>query len=233
MNKFTDIYGYCIIPKGTVLYRGHSDNSFKDCMFFATTFSGASIWNDNIQIWKTTTEIEVLFAVEYVDSNTIGISALPAIFNNIYPLESNPNFSDLDIKHWDIERRDKFVNKLFNEYQISGWFTSVENNTFNEVCLFDKQTNSMRIKLHQITNRNDNSYYKDSLQKIKFFLPKEFYERTLKELNKHSTFPLDREETYKKHKRYVRAWVKEFIEQGKTRDEAKHEMISLRTQLKV
>lgn len=216
-----------------MLFRGYADSSFKDCTFFATTFTGASAWNDNIQIWKTTTEIEILFAVEYVNSDTIGISALPAIFNSIFPLESDPNFIDLDIKHRNIKRRNKFVNKLFSEYQISGWLTSVENNSFNEVCLFDMQTNSMRIELAEITNHKNKRYYKDSLQKIKFNLPQSFYDRTLKELNKYSIFPIDREATYKNHKRYVRVWIKGFIERGMTKDEAKHEMISLRTQLKI
>jgi hypothetical protein len=202
-------------------------------MFFATTHSGAAAWNDTIQIWRTTNDIQVLFAVEYVTETTIGISALPALFNSVFPLKSDPNFTDLDTKHWDINTRNKFVRKLFDDYQILGWFTSVENNSFNEVCLFDKQTNSERIKLIGITNRSDKQYYKDSLQKLKFFLPQSFYDRTLNELNKHSTFPTDREGTYKKHKRYVNAWIKDYVEKGMSKNEAKHEMISLRTQLKI
>ncbi len=77
------------------------------------------------------------------------------------------------------------------------------------MCLFDKQTNSEQIKLIGITNRTNKQYYKDSLQKLKFFLSQSFYDRTLKELNKHSTFPTDREGTYKKHKRYVNACIKD------------------------
>ena len=202
-------------------------------MFFATTHSGAAVWNDKIQIWRTTTDIQVLFAVEYVTYTTIGISALPALFNSLFPLEWDPNFIDLDIKIRDINRRNKFVRKLFDDYQILGWFTSVENNSFNEVCLFDKQTNSEGIKLIGITNRADKQYYKDSLQKLKFFLPQSFYDRTLIELNKHSTFPTDREGTYKKHKRYVNTCIKDYVEKGMSKNEAKHEMISLRTQLKI
>lgn len=233
MKTLHDIYGYCIIPKGSLLYRGHLDTSFRDCMFFATSRSGASVWNDTIQIWRTLSDIKVLFAIDYVNANTIGISALPEIFNKIFPLESNPNFTDLDIKHWDLIRRDKFVSKLFEDYQISGWFTSFENNTFNEVCLFDTQTNSRRIKLITTTNRKDKTYYKDTLQKIKFYLPESFYDKTLKELNKQSSFPLDKKGTYRKHKRYVNAWIKDFVEKGMTKNEAKHEMISLRTQLEI
>ncbi len=202
-------------------------------MFFDTTHTGAAVWNDTIQIWRTTTKIQVLFAIEYVTVKTTGISALPAQFNSVFPLESDPNFTDLDIKLRDINRRNKFVRKLFDDYQILGWFTSVENNSFIEVCLFDKHTNSERIRLIGITNRADKQYYKDSLQKLQFFLPQSFYDRTLKELNKHSTFPTDREGTYKKHKRYVNAWIKDYVETGISKNEAKHKMISLRTQLKI
>jgi hypothetical protein len=226
-------YGYCIIPKGTILFRGHADTSLRDCMFFATNLSGAASWNETIQVWKVLAPIQVLFAVEYVTDMTIGISAIPDIYNGIFSLERNPNFTDLDIKHWDLNRRDKFVRKLFDDYKLSGWFTSFENNTFNEVCLFDKHANSKQLKLIDITGRKDKNYYKDSLEKIKFFPSPTFYTKTLKELNKHATYPIDRIGTFRKHKRYVNTWIKEYLEQGMTKDEAKHEMISLRTQIKI
>jgi hypothetical protein len=233
MTTLNDIYGYCIVPKNTILYRGHEDKSFKDCMFFATSHSGAGVWNDTIQIWKTTTDITVLFVVEYLTTVGIAISALPRLFNSIFPLESNPTFTDLDIKHWDLIRRDKLVRKLFDDYKISGWLTSFENNTFNEVCLFDKQANSKQIKLIETSNRKDDKYFKDSLKRIKIFPSQTFYEQTKKELNKHSTFIIDDTNSFKKHKRYISANIKYYLEQGMTLNEARHEMYDLRLNLKV
>lgn len=231
LKNLIDIYGYCINHKSTLLFLGHTDTSYRDCLFIAITYSGAGTWNNTIQIWRTTTNIQVAFAVEYVTETTIGNSALPAIFNSVFPLESVPNFTDLDIKHWNINRRNKIVRKLFNDYRILGWFTSVENNSFNKICLFDKQPNSERIKLSGNTDRADKLYCKVSPQKLKFFLPQSIHDITLKEINKHSTFPTDREGTYKKIKRYVNAWINDYVEKGMSINEAKHEMICLRTQL--
>ncbi len=202
-------------------------------MFFATSHSDAAVWNDTIQIWRTTIDIQVVFAIDYITVDSIGVSALPAIYNSIFPLDNNQSYTALDIKHWDINRRNKFVRKLFDNYNIFGWFTSFEDNSFNEVCLFDTQTNSKCIKLIGISNCTNKKYYKDSLQRIKFILPKLFYSKTLKELNKHSAFPNDIEETYKRHKQSVNAWIKDLVERGMSKSEAKHEMISLRTRLKI
>ena len=77
MNNLRDIFGYCIIPKNTILFRGHADASTNDCMFFTTKKWVAGVFNENIQIWKTATDIE--------------------LYNNIFPTERNLNFDDIDI----------------------------------------------------------------------------------------------------------------------------------------
>lgn len=79
----------------------------------------ASAFNENVQIWKTTKEIEVLFLVDYVKYNSWTISALPRLYNNIFPTDCNSNFNDLDIKYRDKNRRDKLVRELYDEYKIS------------------------------------------------------------------------------------------------------------------
>lgn len=101
MHNLRDIYGYCILPKNTFLFRGHSNTSTNDCMFFATKKWVAGVLNQNVQIWKTTTDIELLFLVDYVNHNSWSISALPHLYNNILPTERNLNFDDIDIKQLD------------------------------------------------------------------------------------------------------------------------------------
>ncbi len=85
MQHLRDIYGYCILPKNTLLFRGHPDTSMNDCMFFATKKWVAGVFNQNVQIWKTTTDIELLFLVEHVKHNSWTISSLPHLYANIFP----------------------------------------------------------------------------------------------------------------------------------------------------
>jgi len=233
MTVLNDIFGYCTIPKGTFLYRGHKDTSLKDCMFFATMHNEAGVWDDKIQIWKTKIEIRVLFAVDYLTSEGKGISALPGLFNRIFPSERDPSFTDLDIKHWDLVRRDKLVRKLFDDYEVSGWLSSVENKTPNEVCLFDKGANSNQIKLVEISDRSDRKYFKDSLMKIKIFPSQGFYDLTRDELEKRSSPTLGNFDSYKMHKQYISASIKYYVERGMERRQARHLMYNLRLNLEI
>lgn len=224
MQQLKKIYGYCIIPKNIFLFRGHTDKSFDDCMFFGTKYSVATAFNDTIQVWKTTTDIEVLFLVEYLTGSSWTISALPRLYNSIFPADSNPNFNDLDIKHWDVNRRNKLLQKLFYDYKISGWLTSLENRVEIEVCLFDKQTNSKQLILIDTCDRKNEKYFKDSLQKIKTFPSENFYNQTTEQFDKDS---------HKQHKRFINAAIKEYSEKGMKKNEAKHYMFDLRTKLEI
>ncbi len=219
-------YGHCIIPKNTFLFRGHSNKSLDDCMFFATKHFVANAFNDNVQVWKTTTDIKVLFLVEHLNWLSWTTSALPSLFNSIFKEESNSNFDDLDIKHWDIVRRNKLVRKLFDDYKISGWLTSLENKVELEICLFDKQANSKQLAFVETSDRNKKINLKDSLEKIKLFPTKNFYIKTTEQLNQHASTLTD-------HKKFINAGVKDYIKLGMTRTEAKHHLFDLRTKLKI
>ncbi len=105
-------------------------------MFFGTKFFVAESFNDNIQVWQTTTDINVLFLVEYLNSRSWAFSALPRLYANIFNESNSTDYNDLDIKHFDISRRNKLIQKLFCDYKVSGWFTSVEGKIEVEVCLF-------------------------------------------------------------------------------------------------
>jgi hypothetical protein len=232
-DSLRDIYGYCIIPKNTLLFRGHSDTSIDDCMFFVTKKWVAGAFNENIQIWKTTKDIEILFLVEHLTYNSWTISALPRLYNNIFPTDSNANFDDLDIKHWDITRRNKFVRNLYDEYRISGWLTSLENKVELEVCLFDKHANAGQIFLVGTTHSNDQKYFKDSLDSLRILPAKIFYEETNKKLSEQEPLFTDEKDHYKRYKKMQDAWVREDVQNCHYKVESKHFHLSLRTKLKI
>ena len=233
MNYLRDIYGYCIIPKNTLLYRVHSDTSMNDCMFFTTKKWVAGVFNENIQIWKTATDIELLFLVEHVNQSSWTISALPHLYNNIFPTERNLNFDKIDIKHWDNKRRDKLVRKLYDVYNISGWLSSLENKVEMEVCLFDKHANASQLILVDTINKKDKTYFKDSLDSIRILPSKLFYEATNKKLSEQGPILIDERDHYKRYDRMMKNWIREEVQNGMEKVEAQHYHFNLRTKLKI
>lgn len=231
MNNLNQTFGHCIIPKNTYLYRGHSSSSFEDSMFFTTKHWVAGAFNDSIQIWKTTTDISVLFLVDSVTKNSWYISSLPRLYTIIFKEEVSPDYSDLDIKHWDIEIRNKLVHKLYNDFQISGWLSSLENKVEMEICLFNKQANSIQLILEKTSEKNNKEYYKDSLQRLKIFPSNSFVEQTSNCLNEFT----NREEAYKDHKKQMSRMIKFYAtaDYDMNKNEAKHYLYDLRTKLKI
>jgi hypothetical protein len=231
MKDLNQIFGHCIIPKNTYLYRGHSNSAIEDCMFFATKHWVASAFNDSIQIWKTTTDISVLFLVDYVTKNSWYISSLPKLYSIIFKDEVNHNFTDLDIKHWDLEIRNKLVHKLYSEFQISGWLSSLENRVEMEICLFNKQANSIQLILDSTSEKGNKEYYKDSLQKIKIYTPNSFIEKTSINLNEFTS----REKAYNNHKKHITSLIDFYVTEDykMNKNEARHYLYDLRTKLKI
>jgi hypothetical protein len=233
MNNLKDTYGYCILPKNTLLFRGHSDTSTNDCMFFTTKKWVAGVFNENVQIWKTTTDIEILFLVEHVNQNSWTTSALPHLYNTVFPTERKLNFDDLDIKHWDKNRRDKLVRKLYDANKIYGWLSSLENKVEMEVCLFDKHANASQLILLDTIHKKDNTYFKDSLDSIKILPSKLFYEATNKKLSEREPMLKDEGDHYKKYSGMMKNWIKEEVKNGMEKVEAQHYHFNLRTKLKI
>jgi hypothetical protein len=233
MNNLRDIYGYCILPKNTLLFRGHADSSINDCMFFTTKKWVAGAFNQNVQIWKTTTDIELLFLVEHVNHNSWTTSALPHLYSNIFPTESNHSFDDLDIKQWDKNRRDKLVRKLYDAYNISGWLSSLENKVEMEVCLFDKHANANQLILVDTINKKDKRYFRDSLDSIRILPSKHFFEATNKKLSEQEPIRTDEKNHYKRYERMMKNWIKEYVQNGMEKVEAEHYLFNLRIKLKI
>jgi len=202
-------------------------------MFFTTKKWVAGVFNQNVQIWKTTTDIELLFLVEHVNQNSWTTSALPHLYNTLFPTERNLNFDDLDIKHWDKNRRDKLVRKLYDEYNISGWLSSLENKVEMEVCLFDKHANTSQLILVDTIHKKDKSYFKDSLDSIRILPSKHFYEATNKKLSEREPILTDEGDHYKKYSGMMKNWIKVEVQNGMEKVEAQHYLSNLRTKLKI
>lgn len=200
-------FGYCIIPKGTFLYRGHVDEGFQDCMFFALKFWVAGAFNDSVQVWRTTNEIEIIFLVESVNSRSWTESALPRVYKAVFPDESLSKYDDLDNKHRDIERRNRLIKTLNSEYGLIGWLTSLEDAIELEICLFYEKGN--QIELIEIVNKNSEKYYKDSLNQINIFPTQDFYERTYKRLGCKPDEEINRKEIWNKYQQHMNDLIKE------------------------
>jgi hypothetical protein len=202
-------------------------------MFFSTKKWVAGVFNENVQIWKTTTDIELLFLVEHVNQNSWTTSALPHLYNTLFPTERNLNFDDLDIKHWDKNRRDQLVRTLYDEYKISGWLSSFENKVEMEVCLFDKHANTSQLILVDTIHKKDKTYFKDSLDSIRILPSKLFYEATNKKLSEREPMLTDEGDHYKKYSGMMKNWIKVEVKNGMEKVEAQHYLFNLRTKLKI
>jgi len=233
MQQLIDAYGSCIIPKNTFLFRGHKDTSVDDCMFFTTKLWVAGAFNETIQVWKTKTDIQILFLVDYLNDRSCTISALPQLFNTIFPEDSNFDLDDLDIKYKDINRRNKLVRKLYNEYQIYGWLTSLENKVELEVCLFDKQANTTQLELIDSVERKNKKYFKDSLEIISIYPTNSFYVKTNQQLLKQSNILSGDNNHYESYKGMINTWIKDEVQNGMNEVEATHYFLNFRTKLNI
>ena len=233
MDNLNKIYGYCIIPKNTLLFRGHNENSVSDCMFFSLKHCVAGVFNENIQVWKTTKDIQLLFLFEDLDKRSWTKSSLPQLFNLLFPEEGNPDFVALDIKHRDVTRTKKLVARLFNEYKCGGWLTSVEDKVELEVCLFNEQANEEQLVFVNTSNRNNETYFEDSLNRLNIFPAAEFYENTIRKFNIQSTSFETEREFYQRYIKTQRAWIKQEAKSDNEKTELKHFYSNLRTKLKV
>ncbi|MEI9911425.1 MAG: hypothetical protein WDO71_18275 [Bacteroidota bacterium] len=171
MSNLLNIFGYCIIPKNTLFFHGVNENKEKieDYIFFGTKYRTALFYGDDIQIWKSKSEIQVPFLIEYVNWRAKAISSIPALYDAIFPEESHIKYHDLDIKQ-NPERVSKFITALYTNYNTTGFLTSEESGAMElEICLFSKKEALSKLTLIETSDKKMTNNYKDSLRKIKIF----------------------------------------------------------------
>lgn len=204
-------FGHCIIPKNTLLYHGTKNLKIKDCMFFGLDFWLPTVFHDTIQVWRARTNIEVIFLCESVDGRSWTESAIPRLYNLVFPDERNDILEDLDIKHFDHQRRDKFIAELMSRYKLNGWFSSMEENMELEVCLFGKDFIQANLELVDTKAEDDTTYYKSSLREMEVYPTKAFYERSYTLLQRGYGGPIDKNLYWKKYKRWNNLLINEFV----------------------
>lgn len=217
-----DKYGYCIIPKGTILFRG-CNNVYGEIMYFATKFNVAKIFNNNIQIWRLKQDLKVIFLIDYIDYRAKCHSAIPILYYELFALKQC-NLSELDIKK-NKHRTKKLVNTLINRHKIIGWLSSIESDQNIEICLFERNTINNQIELIESCTNNNDNYIFDSLKKIKVLPSTEFISKTKKELINDG------------FKNYLNTFIKYQIEyymkMGLNKSNAINEAYNMRIKLKI
>lgn len=225
-------FGFCVIPRGTLLYHGTNENvQGKSCMFFGLDFWLASVFHKTIQVWKVKREIEVIFLCEYVGWSSRTKSSIPRLYKNVFG-EHEGELEDLDIKHRDHDRRNRFVAKLSEDFGINGWFSSMEENAELEVCLFGKQFITDNVDLIDVKMKEDTSYYKNSLRDIGVFPTKNFYDKSYSVLEWHygST---DKDLYRAKHEKWRAMVIDELAESPEEVARQKERYFDLRMRLRI
>lgn len=192
----------------------------------------AGAFHHEIQLWKTNKEIEVIFLVDHVDFYGNASSSLPNLYKNVFPDDKN-EYTDLQIKHFDIEKRNSLIKNLFTEFKIAGWFASIESNVELEVCLFDQELNSQLISFVKTIDKDDPVYQKDSLKKIKVYPTNQFFEKTDQRIRKQLHYPPSIGNMHKLYLKSRKCWINQ-----EAIDEASKKILrvyysNLRTRLKI
>lgn len=214
-------FGHCFIPEGTILFRGHKERDHNQIMFFGMTPLVAGAFHENVQIWKTCTDIEVVFLVESLTERSWAKSAIPALYKVVFPFSNE--LTDMAIKHENIALRNAFLHKLNKKYGVAGWLSSLEGSIDLEICLVDcRNENRLVIEMTGTYNDGDEESFKNALRTIKIFPTQTFINTTRNDLYNNP---------YRKYFAYTETWYEELDEQEKRT--GKEYNFNLRLKLKV
>jgi hypothetical protein len=188
-------YGYCRIPKGSILFHSGYIHKDADSIFFGfvpLTAKASPNSNNRIEIWKLKTDIKLLFMVLEVAHFSWTKSAITEIYRYFFPFDDLCN--DIEIKYSDRSKRRKFINKL-KQQEIIGWFSSFEDKSELEVCLFKNENLVNLIEFIKVVEMEElyAEGFDNSLKKADLHLNNNFYESSNSKL---LNFPFN---SYKKH----------------------------------
>jgi hypothetical protein len=223
-------YGRCLLPEGTLLFRGHISKEIQQCMFFMLKFSLASHGYNDVQVWRVSRDIELLFMVDSIAREARVISSIEKVYSDVYPESIHHEFDDLDIKHRSIERRNAFVNRLQN-LGLTGWFSSYENNAELEICLFSPSEGD--LSLLDCVSKEREDYRRCSLRDINIKPSNQFYSKTNSSFNKSYGLILTPEQRFLKHKQRVNDMIMELNSDSENERKLREDFFDLRLKLEI
>lgn len=164
-NELFQQYGYCEIPKGTILYRMGEIFEERGATFalhpnWAMNFTEGS--NRLIFDYEVMEKIKVLFLVTNLRRNGLPKSAIEELYEA--KIGAVNFLDDLDIKNRDVEASSKFK-KMISSLNVIGWLTTMEGNQPLEVFLLKEGLKSIK-KIGNLIERDDYPKYENSLRNI-------------------------------------------------------------------
>lgn len=217
MSELINKYGYCTIPKGTVLFRS-GDYKIENGVYFALQHFISNSLNPlkDKETWITKKDIEILFMVNGINEDSKVQSSISEIYKQYFQEE----LDDLSIK-LDIEKCNQLIKRL-KEDKLIGWFSSFENgSTEFEICIFISEVDFIETfeqkSIRDIENIN-------SLKNLKLYPSDLFFEKS-KEIIKNNSF-----EKYEKAKKY---WINQRIKEGFSQKHSEDYYFDLRIAFKI
>ncbi|MFY0599292.1 MAG: hypothetical protein JXR03_06440 [Cyclobacteriaceae bacterium] len=174
--NFIEKYGYCVVPKGTILLRSGESFEYNNCMFFGLdSLVGGCFARDKMQAWEVIEDFELLFMVKHVARPSRVISSIVEIYRSKYPDEKSVD--DLDIKQRDLRKRECLF-KILRRQSVIGWLSSLEDNPALEICLFSAKSYFEKV-IRPLGYTNDEEYEShNALNQIEIYPSRQFYENS-------------------------------------------------------
>lgn len=174
-------YGYCIIPRGTILYRQGALCYKYGCFFalhpcWAINFSGKN--KAPVRAWIVEDAITVLFAMSHLNPYGFGQCALHGIYQKHF--NTSDGLSSLDVKHANKEARGK-LQRLLQVQNIEGWLSTIEDKPPLEVFLMP---GAMELLEEVSQNISEDSGVRNALRDIEVCPVTGFIEKAYKHLER-------------------------------------------------
>lgn len=164
-NELFQQYGYCEIPKGTILYRMgeiYEERGATFALHPRCTMNFTHGSNRLIYDYIVEDRMLVLFLVSHLNKRGFPVSAIKDLHNSI--IEPRSDFTDIDIKFDNFEASSKFKEMISNQ-NILGWLTTIEGNPRLEIFILPSGLRTIR-KLGRQIDRYSEQEYVNSLRSI-------------------------------------------------------------------
>lgn len=163
-NELFQKYGYCEIPKGTILYRMGEIFEERGATFAfhprcTMNFTHGS--NKLIFAYETNENINVLFLVTHLNCYGFPVSGIEELYEA--KVEPKGALDDIDIKHRNVAASVRFKKMLLG-LNVSGWLTTIEGYERLEIFLLPSVLNCIQKRSGLVSYENQK--FKNSLRSI-------------------------------------------------------------------